>query len=275
MRFTTSKPLYGVFVWPLTLLALLSFGLVTQIGCAVPQKPGGGYCSRMTEPSTGTHYWLYLPEDYVRQHGQHPNGERWPLVVTFHGLRPYDDAYPQIREWQEQADRYNFIVVAPALRTCDTVIMVPPLRNANAWYVKKDEAATLAIMDEVERETDADPSRVLATSFSSGGYLAHFMVNRHPERFTTLAVRGSNFNAALLDPDQVPKYRDMKIAIYFGEHDIPLCADESKQAVEWYTKNQFDVLATQIGGLGHERRPEVAAAFFAAAIGVAPKMPTH
>ena len=272
MRFTTSKPLCSAFVGTLGLLVL---GLVMQIGCAVPQKPGRGDCSRMTEPSTGTNYWLYLPEDYVRLHGRHPNGERWPLVVTFHGLRPYDDAHPQIREWQEQADRYNFIVVAPVLRTCDTVIMVPPLRNAQAWYVKKDEAATLAIIDDIVRRANADPSRVLATSFSSGGYFAHFMVNRHPERFTTLAVRGSNFNATLLDPGQVPKYRDMKIAIYFGGRDIPLCADESKRALEWYTQHRFDVLATQIGGLGHERRPEVAAAFFASIIGVAPKTPTH
>ncbi|MBI4581676.1 MAG: hypothetical protein HY718_18415, partial [Planctomycetes bacterium] len=139
--------------------------VVVQTGCAVPQPPGHGRCSRFVEPSTHTGYWLYLPADHVSRQGQHPEGERWPLVVTFHGLRPYDDANPQIREWQIEADRYNFIIVAPELRTCDTLTIIPPLNNADYPFIKADEQAVLAIMDEVARRTDADPSRVLATSF--------------------------------------------------------------------------------------------------------------
>jgi predicted esterase len=252
---------------------LFALGLVTQLGCAVPQPPGHGRCSRLVEPSTHTGYWLYLPEDYVKNHGRNPNRDRWPLVMTFHGLRPYDDANPQIREWQVEADRYNFIVVAPELRTCDTLVMVPPLRSPDFWALKLDEQATLAIMDEVTRRTDADPSRVLATSFSSGGYIAHYMVNRHPERFSCLVVRGSNFHEDLMDASQVSKYRNMKVGVYFGENDIKLCADESMRAVEWYRMHRFSVTAKKVGGLGHERRPEIAAAFFASSIGVTPKTP--
>jgi poly(3-hydroxybutyrate) depolymerase len=107
----------------------LAVWMLGQCGCAVPQRPGRGYCSRLVEPVTDTGYWLYLPEDYVRNKGQHPAGARWPLIVTFHGLRPYDDAHPQIREWQEEADRYNFVVIAPELRTCDSLVMQLPLRD--------------------------------------------------------------------------------------------------------------------------------------------------
>lgn len=260
---------YG-FGWPGA--AVLLWG-VMLCGCAVPQKPGKGYCSRLVEPQTRTGYWLYLPEDYVARKGRHPAGKKWPMVVTFHGLRPYDDANPQIREWQEEADRYGFVVIAPELRTCDSLTMQFPLRNPELSYVKRDERAVLAILDEVTRRTEADPSRVLATSFSSGGYMAHFMVNRHPERFSCLAVRGSNFSANLLDPAQIPKYRDMKIGIFFGEHDFKVCQDESLEAVEWYRRHRFDVAAKRVGGLGHERKPEVAAALFASTIGVAPKTP--
>ncbi len=252
---------------------LLSVALGLCSGCAVPQKPGKGYCARLTEPETRSAYWLYLPEDYVANKGLHPSGGRWPMVVTFHGLRPYDDANPQIREWQEEADRYGFIVIAPELRTCDTLVMQLPLRDPDKWYVRHDEQAVLAIMDEVTRRTNADPSRVLATSFSSGGYMAHYMVNRHPERFTCLAVRGSNFSESLLNPSQVPKYRHMKIGIFFGENDLPICRDESLEAVGWYRRNRFDVAAKKVGGLGHERKPEVAAALFADTIGVTPKTP--
>ena len=61
-------------------------------------------------------------------------GAKMPLERR-HGLRPYDDANPQIREWQQEADRYNFIVVAPELRTCDTLVIVPPLVIPDAWYI--------------------------------------------------------------------------------------------------------------------------------------------
>lgn len=253
---------------------LLAAGvLLTQSGCAVPQKPGHGKQMQLVEPETRTTYWLYLPEEYVKNNGQHAKGERWPLVVTLHGLRPYDNAVWQNREWQEEADRYGFIVLAPDLRTCDSLTMQFPLHDPTLSYVKEDERAILAIMDDVFRRTNADPTRVLVTSFSSGGYLAHFMANQHPERFTVLAVRGSNFNRDLLSPAQISKYRHMPIGIFFGQNDLPVCRTESMEAIEWYRQHRFHVEAKMVNGMGHERRPQVAAAYFARAVGVSPKTP--
>lgn len=261
-------------------MARLSLGLLmsalvllaSQSGCVVPQAPGQGKVLHRVEPETKSGYWLYLPEDYVAHNGRRADRQRWPLVVTFHGMRPWDDAGPQIREWQQEADRYGFIVIAPELRTCDS-LMQYPLRDANLSYVQADEKGVLAIMDEVFRTTNADPSRVLATSWSSGGYLAHFMVNRHPERFSCLAVKQSNFSDALLNPLQVPRYRQMRIAVFFGENDLPACREESVRAVEWYRQYRFNVQAKYVTGLGHERTPQTAAAFFASSAGVTPKTP--
>ncbi|MGQ9649419.1 MAG: PHB depolymerase family esterase [Phycisphaerae bacterium] len=247
--------------------------LATQCGCPVPQRPGLGQCTRLVEPETKTGYWLYLPEDYVKNNGQRPGNRPWPLVVTLHGLRPYDDARPQIRSWQEEADRYGLIVVAPELRTCDQLIMPLPLRDPSKWYVQTDEKAILAIMDEVCRRTNADPTRVLLTCFSSGGYLAHYLMNRHPERFTALAAMGANFNEEMIDYTQVPKYRSAKIAIFFGQNDFKLCREESLRAVSWYRRYRFDVDARQVVGLGHERRPQLASVFFSRIIGASPKTP--
>ncbi len=257
---------------PVGLLAVSVAAMVCPLGCAVPQAPGQGRALHRVEPETKTGYWLYLPEDYVANNGRRPDRQRWPLVVTFHGMRPWDDSGPQIREWEQEADRYGFIVIAPDLRTCDS-LMQYPLRDANLSYVQADEKGTLAIMDEVFRTTNADPSRVLATSWSSGGYMAHYMVNRHPERFTCLAVRQSNFSEDLLNPMQVPKYRRMQVAIFFGENDFKPCRDESIRAVEWYRQYRFNVQARYVTGLGHERTPQTAAAFFAKSIGVDPKTP--
>ena len=256
----------------LTVFAYLIVGCA-MAGCAVPQKPGNGKLMHLVENTTHGGYYLYLPEDYVKRNGQRPGGERWPLVMTFHGLRPYDDAGPQIREWQQEADRYSFIVCAPELMTCDTLVMVPPLTTADKPSVARDERVVLAIMDDIFRRTQADPTRVLATSFSSGGYIAHFMVNRHPERFSCVAVRQSNFSSAMLDSRQVPKYRDMKIAVFFGQNDFPICREESTEAVAWYRQHRFDVTAKYVEGLGHQRTPETAAAFFARVIGAEPNSP--
>lgn len=251
---------------------LLTGLLACQCGCAVPQQPGKGMARHRTEPETRTGYWLYLPEDYVKRSGRHPSRQRWPTVVTFHGMNPYDTATAQIREWQEEADRYGLIVIAPELRTC-TSLMQYPLRDPNLWYVRQDERATLLVMGEVFRQTNADPNLVLATSFSSGGYLAHFLVNRYPERFSCLAVRGSNFSSDLLATSQIPKYRDMPIGIFFGENDFKPCRDESEQAVEWYRSHRFPLEAKRVGGLGHERHPQIAAALFARVTGLTPKTP--
>jgi len=247
--------------------------LVLQSGCAVPQKRGKGLCTHQVEPETRTGYWLYLPEDYIKTDGKHPDRGGWPMVVTFHGLKPYDNAGPQIREWQQEADRFGFIVIAPELRTCDSLTMQFPLRDPRLPYVQKDERAILAIMDEVCRLTNADPAHVLSTSFSSGGYIAHYMVNRYPERFSCLAVRGSNFSEEMLNPTQVPKYRDMKVGIFFGENDFKVCRKESVRAVEWYKRRRFDVVARKVKGLGHQRTPQTAAMLFASTVGIKPKTP--
>ena len=252
------------------LLTLASSPVLT--GCIVPQAAGRGMARHQVEPITGSSYWLYLPDDYMKNDGQRADGRRWPLVVTFHGMKPWDNAGPQCREWQEEADRYGFIILAPQLRTCDSFMQFP-LKDRTLPYVMHDERAVLAMMDEVFRRTNADPTRVLSTSWSSGGYIAHFMVNQYPERFTVLAVRQSNFSEHLLDAANAPAYRNMRIGIFFGENDLPVCRNESLKAVEWYRHHHFHVDAKLVSGLGHERTPQTAAAYFALAIGVKPKTP--
>lgn len=248
--------------------------LLAQTRCVVPQPPGKGTVTREVESKTHAGYWLYLPDDYVKDKGRRSANRKWPVVMTFHGTKPFDNANPQIREWQQEADRYGFIVIAPELRTCD-IWMQFPLTDPNLPYVQRDEKATLAIMDKVFSETEADPKRVLCTGWSTGGYMAHYMVNRHPDRFRSLAVRESPFSESMLDPAQATKYRDMKVAIFFGENDFQVCRSGSEQAVEWYRKNGFFVEAKCVVGAGHERIPQFVAAFYASNIGVAPKSPPN
>lgn len=254
-------------------LALVIVLMGTASGCVVGQPPGKGKVFYLTEAKTGNGYYLYLPEDYIRSEGIRPPDKKWPMVVSFHGMRPFDSAGAQIMEWQQEADRYGYVVIAPNTRISDLLGEIPIRRVSPS--IKKDELATLAILDEVCQTLDVDPNHVLTTSWSMGGYLAHYMINRHPDRFSCLAVRQSNFSSDILDSGQVSAYRDSKIAIFFAQHDFDICRRESRQAIAWYTERGFDTTSGIVTQIGHERTPQIAAAFFAKTCGALAKTPSQ
>jgi hypothetical protein len=250
--------------------------LCLSTGCAVPQPRGEGKYSFVTEPRTGAGYHLYLPKDYVQNNGRHPHYpivKRWPLVMTFHGMEPYDNARRQEREWEKEADIYGYIVCAPRLDTCDSFMEYPLTKEHS--YVLRDRENVIAIMDHVFQTTLADQRYVLSTSWSCGGYFAHYLPNRYPERFTCIATRLSNFSDKLLIEDTVPRYRDrMAVAVFIGDGDLPKCKSESQAAVAWYLARNFRVVrGKMIDDMGHRRIPQTAAAFFAEQIGLQPLYP--
>ncbi len=254
--------------------AATSLGL--SAGCAVPQPRGDGLYKRVKEPRTGAYYHLYLPVDYVKNNGKHPNApdtRKWPLVMTFHGMKPYDNAKPQEREWEKEADIYGYVVCAPELRTSDSFMEYPLTKE---WgYVRTDRENVIAIMDHVFGTTMADPQRVLSTSWSCGGYLAHYFPNRFPHRFSCIATRLSNFSAELLKEETIPEYRDRtSIGIFIGDGDLPACKTESEEAVAYYKARNFKTVeGKMIDSMGHRRIPQTAAAFFARQIGIKPLHP--
>lgn len=228
----------------------------------------------MREPETGRRFWLYLPEQYVGGTAAERNSRRWPLVVSCHGLKPFDNARPQALEWEAEADRYGFIVVAPELKAPDVLAQFP-VRSRHAAFVE-DERCTAAIVDHVVQQYGADPANVLATSWSSGGYLAHSLLNQYPDKFTCLAVRQSNFSEHVLDSSKTPRSLYAPILIVNTEHDVGICLSESRRAREWYAGHGFKNCGwVLVRGLGHERTPDVAASFFAQVAGVQPRTPSE
>lgn len=256
-------------------LGLLGMVLTWSSGCAVPQPRGQGIYQYVTEPTTKAGYHLYLPMDYVRNNGRHPNPrmKSWPLVMTFHGMKPYDNALPQEREWEKEADIYGYVVCAPELNTSDSFMEYPLTREHS--YVLRDKENVIAIMEHVFQTTNTDRKKVLATSWSCGGYLAHYFPNRFPDRFAAIAVRLSNFSAALMTEATVPLYKDrVPVAIFIGDGDFPACKTESQDAVAWYEARKFKVVrGKMIDNMGHSRIPQTAAAFFAEQIGLEPLHP--
>ncbi|MCZ6697927.1 MAG: hypothetical protein O7D94_03230, partial [Planctomycetota bacterium] len=250
--------------------------LAPLAGCAVPQGRGEGKYMYLQEPTTKAWYHFYLPVDYVKNRGVHPVKSRklWPLVMTFHGMKPYDNAHPQEREWEKEADFYGYIVCAPELKTCDSFMEYPLTKEHD--YVLQDRRNVMAIMDHVFATTRADPKAVLATSWSCGGYLAHYFANRFPKRFSCIATRLSNFSAALLKDSMIRHYRQMPVAIFIGDGDFQKCRSESQEAVAWYKARDFAVVrGKMIDNMGHRRIPQTAAAFFAEQLGIRPLRPAE
>jgi poly(3-hydroxybutyrate) depolymerase len=246
--------------------------LLTTFGCVVPQPRGDGTLTRVAEPTTKRGYWLYLPKDYVAANEAGREARRWPLVVTFHGMKPFDTSHAQALEWEQEADRYGFIVTAPDLAAPD-LLQQFPVRAVSAAF-KSDEECTLAMLEHVFVTTRADPGNVLATSWSSGGYMAHYMLNQHPNRFTCLAVRQSNFSASILDSARVAQSRRRPVLILNTQNDFPVVKHECKEAIQWYEAHEYTQFAwVEIKDLGHERTPDTAAAFFARFAEVEPNRP--
>jgi len=267
-----------MYLRTISLIVATYLGLGILSGCAVPQPRGEGLYTRVTEPQTGAVYHLYLPVEYVRNKGRHPDFprvQRWPLVMTFHGMKPYDNALPQEREWEKEADIYGYIVCAPELRSCDSFMEYPLTREHG--YVLKDRENVMAVMDHVFLTTEADPKRVLSTSWSSGGYLAHYFPNRFPDRFSCIATRLSNFSAKLMIETTVPLYKNrVPVAVFAGDSDLPATRSESEEAVAWYMARNFRVVrGKMIDAMGHSRIPQTAAAFFAEQMGFKPLHPVE
>src|SRR5262249_33787684 len=148
---------------------------------------------------------------------------------------------PQEREWEREADIYGYVVCAPDLETSDSFMEYPLTKEHD--YVLKDRQNVMAIMDHIFATTEADPRRVLSTSWSCGGYLAHYFANRYPNRFSCIATRLSNFSADLLIEETVPLYKDrVPVAIFIGDGDFPACKTESEAAVAWYLARGFRIV---------------------------------
>lgn len=240
-------------------IAVCAALLAWVTGCAVPQPRGVGHLEHRTEPTMKRGYWLYLPAGYdPKTSGDGP----YPLVVSFHGMKPFDNAYAQACEWQQEADRFGFIVVAPELNSAD--VLAPfPVRTVHPSFAE-DARGAIAALNHVIATTKADAHNVLSTSWSSGGYMAHYVLNQYPERFTALGVRQSNFSSAVLDAEKTKRSTYHPILILNTENDLAVCRRESKEAVAWYEshgyKNMYWMVIRQ---KGHERTPDMAADFFA------------
>ena len=228
---------------------LLGLAVALVSGCAGTGMPGNGTTLSLQETQSERQYYVYLPQGYDENNS-------YPVVLAIHCIKPFDDADRQIRDWERIADEYGFIVAAPVLATPNPV---PLWFNHVSGTMKRDEEVTMNVLEQVLKDTAADPDRVFITSLSSGGAMMHYLANKYPGRFAGLCARGCWFNENILSEDNARGMAEKGFAvmIQYAEHDNTNIKHDSWKAIRWYEEMGFEVESAVIGqslrlpGMGH------------------------
>ncbi len=248
------------------LAATLVLAVVGGMGCE-PQTlrtPGNdagppvGKIDFLKDPATGRTYHLYVPTTYTPK-------RRYPLVITAHGTFPFDHAAGQRDRWVGVAERHGLIVCAPDFDAATGLLGVPEDRPAPELL--RDEKAVLHILDALQARYRIDPDAVMITGWSAGGYPAHFIGLRHPDRFRCIVGRTANFSPHLVTDATARRARHLHVYVYFGEGDLPGFDAMNRQANAWYTLRQFPNFEIRRMPGGHDPSPVEAARYFLKLIG--------
>ena len=190
-----------------------------------------GKVNYQKEPTTGRVYHLYIPSTYRPTRA-------YPLIVSGHGMFPWDEGASQRDKWVDVAERYGLIVCSPDIDSSSAFLGIPSDRPAPELV--SDEKAVVAIVKEIESRYTINQDAVMITGWSAGAYIAHFIGMRHPEIFRCIVGRCGNFNEHLVSDDVAKRARHMHVYVFYGEADWPGFAGQSKDANYWYTMHKFD-----------------------------------
>jgi poly(3-hydroxybutyrate) depolymerase len=232
--------------------AILLVGLGVMVaGCPVTQPQHTPVPpTRQEVQAVGAKYWLYVPS-------YHTPDRQWPLVITLHGTYGWDGPRRQIDEWKALAEQEGLIVAAPDLQSAQGIL--PVLRSMWVKDLTADEKAILAMIDELVERYRVDPSCVLLTGFSAGGYAMYYTGLRNPQRFSMLIARNCNNSLDMLGTIEITDAtRALPVMIFWGKDDLKQIQDQSWEAFRYLRQRRcYQVQHKEVKG-GHLRRPELA-----------------
>ena len=230
--------------------ALLTFAVMVA-GCPVTQPQQTPVPAlRQQTAAGGVKYWIYVPS-------YHTSDRQWPLVITLHGTYGWDGSRRQIDEWKYLAEQTGLIVAAPDLQSAQGIL--PVVRSV--WFkdLAADDAAILSLIDDLVERYQVDPSAVMLSGFSAGGYAMYYTGLRHPDRFDMLIGRNCNSDLGILEGAEITDaVRKLPVMIFWGKDDLKEIQDQSWRAFR-YLRERGCAQAEHKEILGgHLRRPELA-----------------
>lgn len=198
MQFAKPCLLSGALLLAATLLAgPLAHAQASSTPAAVPASAQGGSSAQDRSGSQGTRgistertlvsggikreYILRLPKDA-------PPGPR-PLVIALHGALQPAGVMQRYLDLDAVADREGFVVAYPR----GLNLLWNDGRSSVAGFIpilrKRDDARfVLDLLERLEAEGIADPSRAYLMGFSNGGFLTAFVACRYADRFAAYAT---------------------------------------------------------------------------------------
>lgn len=236
------------FIWPIYIVMM---GVL--LGCPVPQALEETPKSYTTETNeiTGKDFYLYVPSTYDSQ-------KKYPLVITLHGTPPWDTAFLQIHEWKALAEKKQFIVAVPTLRSTQGIL--PVIESLWLKDLQKDEETILTLRRQLLSCYSIDEKQILLTGFSAGGYPMYYTGLRHPDLFHMLVARACNSDARIFEKiDLDDKTRRIPVMLFVGVDDYGL-QKQTWAAFRWLRRHGWDKHACRMKETkgGHLRRPEYA-----------------
>jgi len=220
-------------------------------GCAVTQPENTPVPHRFqTDPVTGHGFFIYVPSTYH-------HGRPAPVIISCHGSPPFDVAEHHVREWKMIGEQNGCIVVAPVLAGTEGILGDGPL--VGMW---ENERRIMSIISLLCYRYNIDRANIMITGFSGGGFPTYWVGMRHPDVFSAVVARSTNFNSYNTDGWYPPEAKKTPIFVYYGENDPGAIIDQSRKAIKYLTERGFKVESRILTGTGHERRPEIAMEFF-------------
>jgi poly(3-hydroxybutyrate) depolymerase len=249
----TGRTMTGGLAALVALAALLATGCGTDNWRRTDGSIVTGKVNGQREPTTGRMYHLYIPTTYKPQRA-------YPLVVTGHGMFPWDEAAGQRDRWTDVAERYGLIVCSPDIDSSTAFLGVPTDRPASELL--RDEKAILAIVKEIQGRYNINRDAIMITGWSAGAFQAHFIGLRHPDIFRAIVGRCGNFNDHLVTDEVANRARHMHVYVFYGEADWPGFSGQSRDASYWYTLRGFKNFFIHSMPGGHDPNQLEAARYF-------------
>ena len=179
-------------------------------------------------------YLLYLPKDYETKEG------KWPLMLFLHGRGESKGPLSVVKKWGpprliERGENFPFLVASPQ---CP---------EAESWNQPGQQAALVALLDQLQKTYKVDESRVYLAGLSMGGYGSWRLAADHPERFAAVVpVCGGG------KVEDAEKLKNLPIWAFHGTADPTVPLQRSTEMVEAIKKaGGTNIRFTTFEHIGH------------------------
>ena len=232
-------------------LVIVLVALTFLGGCEIPQaQDTRSWQRKEIDPVTGRGYFLFVPDTYRAN-------KPIPVIVSCHGTPPFDIADHHIKMWKKLGETNRCIIIAPELAGTDGLLGDGPVMAMMA-----DERFILSIISQLGYRYNIDRANIMITGFSGGGFPTYWVGLRHPKVFSTIVAQNCNFSRHNVHGWYPPEAKNSNVMVYYGSHDPFTISIQSQFAIEYLREQGFDIETRVLGGVGHQRRPDIAMDFF-------------